>query len=122
MIYFTIPSSSGLVGVNTDIPIDRDPSASSTLNLHTYANADYGSTQYAPNGINIRDEQLNINIKNLPAATALIINDYFKLLKTSNLTLVFPEGNKNYYIEGWNITIKNLLYADVSVQLELMYL
>lgn len=122
MIYFTIPSSSGLVPVDTNVFIDRDPSANSSLNLHAYSSGTYGTAQYAPNGVNIRDEQLSISIKNLPAATALIINNYFKLLKTSNLTLTFPEGNKNYYIEGWNITIKNLLYADVSAELELMYL
>lgn len=122
MIYFTIPSSTGLVGVDTDILIDREPSSSSSLNLLTYGNKDTGNTQYAANGINIRDEMLSIQIKNLPAETAIIINTYFTRLKNNNLTIVFPEGSKNYQIDNWSVTIKNLIYADITASLELMYL
>lgn len=122
MIYFTIPSSSGLVGVNTDIFIDRDPTAQSNLNLLTFKGDNEAYSQYRENGINIRDEQLSVTIKNVTNTRALLIDSYFRILKTGNLTIVFPEGNKNYHVVGWNIILKNSLYADVTINLELMYL
>jgi hypothetical protein len=122
MIYFTIPSSSGLVVSNTNINIDRDPQSQSDLNMLSFKAELSGTSQNAPNGVNTRDEQFSFSIKNVPMATALIINQYFNLLKTGNLTIVFPEGSKNYYIDNWSIVGKNLLYADVLCNCELMYL
>lgn len=122
MIYFTIPSSSGLVGVNTDIFIDRDPTAQSELNLLSFKGTNEAFTQYRSNGINVRNEQLTVTIKNITNTRALLIDSYFRLLKTGNLAVIFPEGTKNYHVVGWNITLKNSLYADIVINLELMYL
>jgi hypothetical protein len=120
MIYFTIPASSTLVVSDLNIYIDREPQAASSLSLFQQG---FGpSRQVGRNGINIRDEIVTFTIKNVPAVRAILLNDYFTRLRTSNLTLVYPEGSKNYYIQNWSISIKNQAYSDVAVTAELMYL
>lgn len=122
MIYFVIPSSTGLVPSNLTVYIDRDPVAQSQLNLLNHSTELTGTSQTAANGVNIRDETFSFAIKNLPMETLLTVDAYFRYLKTGNLTIVFPEGSKNYYIDGWNVIAKNLLYGDITANLELMYL
>lgn len=120
MIYFTIPVISGIITEETDVYVDRNPVADSKLNLHKQIIGP--SSQVAPNGINIRDERVSFRVVNMPAALAISLNKYLVYLGTGNLSVTYPEGVKNYYVTGWSIIIKNLLYADVSIDAELMYL
>ena len=122
MIYFTIPASSGFVAEDLDVYVDRGFGQDIKLNVLAHEAGATGTSQTGPNGINIRDETASLSIVNVPAATAVIINNYFKSLKTDNLTLVFPEGSVNYYLESWDINIKNLLFANITATLERMYL
>jgi phage-related protein len=121
MIYFTIPASSSLVDTDLDIFIDRNPQASSTLNLHTYEVAT-GLSQTAANGINIRSEQLSVSIASITTERALLIDAYLNFLGTQDLVIVFPEGSKKYSVLIWNIAEINILYCNISISLELMYL
>lgn len=121
MIYFTIPSSSGLVSENTNIYLDRSPTESSNLSLIRYE-AETGLSQVDNNGINIQEIKGVLTKKSIPTAEAIIINSYLRALGTSDLVVIFPEGSKKYNVVSWSVIIKNLLYADVTINVELMYL
>jgi len=121
MIYFIVPSQFQSSANSTTYFVDRNPGASSTLSLHTYA-VPSGANQYSPNGVNIRDESLNISLKKLPLVDALSLDAYLLYLKNGNFTLTFPEGAKNYIVTSWSVIQLNAIYADILIQLELMYL
>ena len=121
MIYFTIPDILGVNPAPITVYLDRNPSATSTLSLHETSNPT-GVSQTAPNGINIRSETSSFTKTNIPVATLEIIDYYFRTLDSRNLTITYPEGNKNYLLTDWQISLINSLYGMITFNVELMYL
>lgn len=121
MIYFIIPVIHSLNPSQVTIYLDRSPQASSELSLHEMSSPS-GASQTAPNGINIRSETVQFNKKNIPIESLDLIDKYFDYLGTNNLTIYFPEGSKNYYLNSWTTIIDSAIYGSLSFSAELMYL
>lgn len=120
MIYFVIPAGT-YGGISTgELTINLDREIASSVSLTTLKQGEL-IEQSRPDGINNVKQEISFTIKN--NLNAKLIDRYFTSLNgTGTINIVFPEATKKVVINSWTVNIKHVLYPDISVNAELVYL
>ena len=123
-MYFEIPSNTYNSNVTSYAVLDSNPSEQINFRSREFSASSTPLKQVTTDGINIKEIQMQFKICCNTASEHLLINKYFQSVSNQSFILyntLSGETNKDIVINGWNITMKNSLYGDITVNAELVH-